>query len=710
MPMSELSTGPTARGHGRDESESEVLRRLRLAEAEVESLQDVLRSQESLGDRLTAALQAAAQAQSELASVQAQLAQAIRASGWKGMARAGKRRAGRLLAQRRAGAPVAQPVPPPADAEAPWLDERAAWTDIRYGEWVALYDTLDDDARDALAAQMAELADPPLISVVFPVYNPPEDYLRQAIDSVRAQLYANWELCIADDCSTLPHVAKVLDEYAALDPRIQVHRREENGHISACSNSAVALASGRWLCLMDHDDVLAEHALAVCVQTLAGHPEAAILYSDEDHIEADGTRSQPYFKPDYDPLLVLGQNYFSHLCMVRADLVGEVGGFREGYEGSQDWDLLLRVLEKVRPDQVVHVPHVLYHWRVHAESTASSVSAKPYVVEASRRVVREHLERQGVKAEVTTLWGTSYNRVIWELPPEVPRVSVIILPRSGRLLARCIDSIRMLTPYPELEILLVDDGGFRPPMRRMVSDRAGWRTVLEYSEDISDSAQRNYAAKMASGDVLCFVSDDVEVLSASWLHELVGTLSHPGIGCVGAKLLYPSLRIQSAGTVMGIGGTVGNPHRLFFERFANGYAGQLRLARCPSAVSWAVMAVRKDVFADVGGFSEEHFAGVFGDTDFCLRLNEAGWRTAWTPYAEMIRFELPEDGRAVDGANAIRFDRDIRYLRRRWGKWLEDDPSYNPNLSLAHESLSLAWPPRRSYVVRGGAMGEAEFA
>jgi O-antigen biosynthesis protein len=358
----------------------------------------------------------------------------------------------------------------------------------------------------------------------------------------------------------------------------------------------------------------------------------------------------------------------------------------------------------VRPDQVVHVPHVLYHWRVHSESTASSVSAKPYVVDASRRVVEAHLERIGVAANVTTVWGTSYNRIEWELPATPPTVSIIILPRSGPLLARCIDSLRMLTPYPQLEILLVDDGGFHPPLRRMVSERAGWLTLLENTQDISDSAQRNFAAQKASGDVLCFLSDHVEVLSASWLHELVGMLSHPGIGCAGAKLLYPNLRIQSAGTVMGIGGTVGSPHRLFFERFGNGYAGHLRLARCPSAVSWATLAVRRDVFNEVGGFSEEHFTGMFGDADFCLRLNEAGWRTAWTPYAEMIHHELPEDGRAVEGANAIRFDRDIRYLRQRWGKWLEDDPSYNPNLSLAHESLSLAWPPRMSYArPRGGS-------
>jgi O-antigen biosynthesis protein len=693
--MSDPPVGPTPLDPGGEESETR--KRLRLVEADIESLQDVLLSQESLADRLSTALQASAQSQQELARVQEELALAVRSAGWRGLARAGKRRAGQLLAARRS---TVAPLDPIADT-LPSTDEEVAWTDIRYGEWIGLYDTVDDETRRALVAQVAEMDEQPLISIIFPVYNSPEEFLRQAIDSIRAQLYTKWELCIADDCSTLPHVAKVLEEYAARDERIRVHRRETNGHISACSNSSVAMAHGSWLCLMDHDDVLAEHALAVSVLELQQRPEAAIVYSDEDHIEADGSRSQPYFKPDFDPLLILGQNYFSHLCMVRADLVELVGGFREGYEGSQDWDLLLRVLEHVRPGQVVHVPHVLYHWRVHSESTASSVSAKPYVVDASRRVVEEHLKRIGAHADVTTVWGTSYNRVQWQLPVP-PTVSIVILPRSGHLLARCIDSIRMLTPYPELEILLVDDGGFRPPMRRMVNERPGWLTLLENRQDISDSAQRNFAAQKASGDVLCFLSDDVEVLSASWLHELVGMLSHPGIGCVGAKLLYPDLRIQSAGTVLGIGGTVGSPHRLFFERFGNGYAGHLRLARCPSAVSWAAMAIRRDLFNEVGGFSEEHFSGVFGDVDLCLRLNEAGWRTGWTPYAEMIHHELPQDGRAVDGANAIRFDRDIRYLRQRWGKWIDDDPSYNPNLSLAHESLSLAWPPRRRYAPRSG--------
>ena len=384
------------------------------------------------------------------------------------------------------------------------------------------------------------------------------------------------------------------------------------------------------------------------------------------------------------------------MCLLRTDLVELVGRFRLGYEGSQDWDLVLRVLEHVRPAQVVHLPHILYHWRAHAGSTASSVEAKPYVVETARLVVAEHLTRIGVEADVTTVWGTNYNWVQWSLPQVPPKVSVIILPRTAARLRGCIESIRILTPYPETEIIVLDDGVFRPPLRRLFYERMEWLTVIEDAGDLSDSAQRNVAAAAASGEVLCFVADDIEGLGASWLHEIVGTLGYPGIGCVGVKLLYPDLRLQHAGFVIGMAGTVGHPHRLAADRLALGYSGQLRLAHCPSAVSWGCLAVRREAFDQVGGFSEDHFTGVFGDVDLCLRLSEAGWRTGWTPRAELIRHVGDDEGRPLEGADAVRFDRDIRYLHQRWGAWVENDPAYNPNLSLAQEALALAWPPRAS--------------
>ncbi len=570
--------------------------------------------------------------------------------------------------------------------------------DRRYSAWIEFYDTVDDQVRASLRVRLDALADRPLVSVIFPVYNTPEDLLREAIESVQQQLYGDWELCISDDRSTEAHVAKVLDEYSAADDRIHVIRRETNGHISASSNSAISIATGQWLCLMDHDDLLPKHALAVAMLALSNVPDAGLLYSDEDHVNLQGERSTPYFKPDFDPLLILGQNYFSHLCMIRRDLVDRIGGFRTGVEGSQDWDLALRVIEQLEPQQIVHVPHVLYHWRAHAESTASAISAKPYVVEASRRVVHDHLQRMGVNAAVTNIKGSSFNRITWDLGDDPPRVSIIVLPRSGERLTRCIDSIRTRSTYRTMEIVLLIDGAFRPPLRQYVRDNAEWLTVVEHTEDVSDSAQRNIAAAASSGEIVFFLHDDVEVLTDSWVEEMVGVLQYPGVGAVGASLLYPDLSIQHAGVVVGIGDAVGYPHRLHFDRLSAGYFGRLQLIQCPSAVSWACMGVRRDAFESVGGFSEDTFTGIFGDVDFCLRLGEAGWRTGWTPHAELVHFENPGDTRGVEGENAVRFDREIRLLHNRWGRWVENDPAYNPNLSLAHETLPLAWPPRASLV------------
>jgi len=568
--------------------------------------------------------------------------------------------------------------------------------DRRYPTWVELYDTVDDEARRAIRQRLAELVDPPLVSVVLPVFNTPEQYLREAIDSVRAQLYPNWELCVVDDCSTAAWVPKVLDEYAALDQRIKVQRRPENGHISRASNTAAEMATGTWIALLDHDDLLAEHALALAVLALDRAPDAGTLYSDEDLIDDDGVRSMPYFKPDFDPILLLGQNYFSHLCMLRRDLLFEAGGWRAGYEGSQDWDLVLRVVERLRPDQVVHVPHILYHWRVHAESTSSSLAAKPYAVSAARRAVADHLERTGRRARVWPVGASGFNRVQWYLPDDPPSASVVVLPRTAVRLMRCVDSAQVRAGYESVETVVVDDGEPRPRMRAFIRDRGALVTVVDDHRPVTDGALRNAGARRARGDVLCFLSDDVEATSEGWLDEMVGLLLQPGIGAVGAKVLYPDGSIQHAGIVMGIGGTAGHVHRRF-DNLEPGYGGRLWLSQSFSAVSWDCMVVRREAFEAVGGFDEDNLSGAFVDIDFCLRLGEAGWRVAWTPHAQLTRHVSPTEPRETDGENVVRLAREIRYLHTRWAPVLAADPAYNPNLSLAHESFPLAWPPRASY-------------
>jgi GT2 family glycosyltransferase/cyclopropane fatty-acyl-phospholipid synthase-like methyltransferase len=569
--------------------------------------------------------------------------------------------------------------------------------DGTYELWIEQFDTLDDAARDAIAARVGALADAPLISVVMPVYNPPADLLRAAIESVRSQLYSKWELCIADDNSPEPHVAAILGEYEALDSRIKVTRRSTNGHISAASNSALGLATGQWVACLDHDDVLADHALALVAEAIAAHPGAGLVYSDEDKLDVAGRRADPYFKPEFDPLLLLGQNYLTHLCVLRRDLVTDAGGYREGYEGSQDWDLALRVTERLEPSQVVHVPHVLYHWRAHAGSTAAVVSAKPYAVDAGRRAVEDHLARTGRAGRVSRIAKSGHNRVIWADPGTQPLVSIVIPTRDGRLLQRCIESVLTFTTYPNFEILVVDNSSRTLPTLQYLRAYDDRVTVVRDERPFNYAAINNAAVRRASGDVVCLLNDDTEVIAGDWLTEMVGHLLQPGVGGVGAKLYYDDGRIQHAGVVLGIGGVAGHSHR-FFDRLSSGYFGRLQVAHNVSAVTAACMAVRREAWDAVGGLDEVNLPIAFNDVDFCIRLREAGWGIVWTPYAELFHHESISRGPDDVGPRAPEFARETDYIKRRWGPaTLRSDPYYNPNLSLVAEDFSLAWPPRTSY-------------
>ncbi|HWD53672.1 MAG TPA: glycosyltransferase family 2 protein, partial [Acidimicrobiales bacterium] len=564
--------------------------------------------------------------------------------------------------------------------------------DGSYQTWIDLYDTLDDVARRQIATRAHAMAEQLKISVIMPVYNPPPAYLRAAVDSVRNQIYPNWELCIADDASTETEIRALLDSYAASDPRIKLVRREENGHISAASNSALAMATGGWVVCLDHDDVLAEHALAFVALCVSDQPEAGIVYSDEDKVDESGQRREPYFKPDFDPLLLLGQNYFNHLTALRRDLVDAVGGYREGYEGSQDWDLVLRVTEMLEPEQVRHIPRVLYHWRVHGQSTASVISAKPYAMEAGRRAAVDHLERTGRSASVMRVGMSGHNRISWTIPDPAPKVTIVIPTKDGRLIRECIDSVLTLTTYTNYEMVVVDNfsRNFETlEYLRAYDDRL---TVLRYEHPFNYAAINNYAVEHSSGDVVCLLNDDTEVISGEWLSEMVAQLLQPGVGAVGAKLDYDDGRVQHAGVVLGIGGVAGHANRME-NRLSSGYFGNLQVARRMSAVTAACMVVRRDAWEQVGGFDVVNLPVAFNDVDLCLRLGESGWSIVWTPYAELLHHESitrgPDTGPRADG-----FASEIAYMQTRWGEGLTEDPYYNPNLTFDAENYTLAWPPR----------------
>jgi O-antigen biosynthesis protein len=577
-----------------------------------------------------------------------------------------------------------------AVAVVPEVEERT------YLTWVERFDSIDDVTRTAIRSRLEVLSDQPLVSIIFPVYNAPGRYLKAAIESVLAQIYTNWELCIADDASTEPHVAEILTHYADHDPRIKVTTRNENGHISAASNTALAMASGTWITPLDHDDLLAEHALALAMLAVDQNRNAGVIYSDEDKVDDQGRRHLPYFKPDFDPLLLLGQNYLTHLLFLRHDLVTAAGGYRLGYEGSQDWDLILRVTENLEPSQIVHVPHVLYHWRVHDASTASLVSAKPYALEAGQRAVVDHLSRKNLPAQVTRIPWLGHNRVTWPLPPSPPLVSIIIPTKDGRLLGRCIDSILAFTSYPKFDITVIDNGSREFATLKYLRQNKQHMTVIDDDRPFNYSALNNAAVQHVSGSVLCLLNDDTEVITESWLDEMVGHLLMPTVGAVGAKLLYPDGRIQHGGVIVGVGDVAGHAHRMS-DRLSPGYCGRLLVAQNFSAVTGACMVVRRQAWNQVGGLDETHLAVAFNDVDFGLRLRQAGWGVVWTPHATLYHHESVSRGTETATARVPIYRQEVDYMQTRWAEAMRHDPAYNPNLTAETEDFALAWPPRVSY-------------
>jgi glycosyltransferase involved in cell wall biosynthesis len=558
-----------------------------------------------------------------------------------------------------------------------------------YVEWVRRYDTLDVHACDALRLAAHGLGSRPVISVLMPTYNPRPDWLVEAIESVRAQAYPWWELCIADDASPDPRVREVLEHYAQLEPRIRVAFRPVNGHISAASNSALELVTGEWIALLDHDDLLPAHALFCIAQAINDKPDLRLIYSDEDRIGHDGKRFGAYFKSDWNPELFLSQNLFSHLGAYRADLVRELGGFRQGLEGSQDYDLALRAVEKVRSDQIHHIPRVLYHWRIHPQSTASSMDAKPYVVTAAERALNEHLQRRGLRAHASGVEFSSY-RVRYELPQPAPLVTIVIHEAGAPgALQRCIASILRQTTYPNYEILVACRNGNAGCEQSEADDASRRVRVLTGADGVS---LRQMALRQAQGEVVALLHGELEVLTPNWLEELVGIALRPEIGAVGARLWYADGTLRHAGLILGIGGVAASSHHKLPRDFA-GYVGRAAVTQAVSAVSSDCMVLRRAVCDEIGSHPWLEEAGEFADVDFCLRLMALGYRNVWTPHAQLRHGGAipPGTHRSVVTPAAAAC---AGYMRETWAALLACDPAYNPNLTLEFADFSLAWPPR----------------
>ena len=592
---------------------------------------------------------------------------------------------------------------------APLIDLRASRTDTSgpvgdYATWIKRYDTLRAADRRGIKAHIRRFAKQPRISIVMPVYNPSADHLRRALESVRKQIYPNWELCIVDDASSEPHVRSILSKYQKLDSRIKVLFRDTNGGIVAASNDALALVQSEWLALMDHDDELAPAAFYFVAHEINRHPDARLIYTDEDKLDLLGRRTTPHFKSDWNWQLFLAQNFLSHLCVFDSQLVKELG-FRPGFDGSQDYDLVLRFFERIKPAQIRHIPRVLYHWRMSAKSAALDMQAKPRARDAAIRTVQEHLDRSQIAATVVRSGLEDFQRIRYQLPNEKPTVSIIILTRDhADVLRTCLQSILEKTTYPAFDILLLDNGSTEAAAIAYLEElaREPRLRIVRCDEEFNFGRLNNLAVSHTTSEFVALLNNDLTVITPDWLQEMVSQGMQPGVGAVGARLLFPDNRIQHAGVILGAGGGgVADHAHKGLPRDNHGYFARALLAQELSAVTAACMLVRRKVYLEVNGFEEEHLKVAFNDVDFCLRLKRHGYRVIYTPYAEFYHHESASRGLEDNIEKHRRFNAEVDYIKRTWGEALAIDPFYNPNLRLDENLFTLAFPPRVDEPWRG---------
>ena len=515
-------------------------------------------------------------------------------------------------------------------------------------------------------------ADAPLVSVVVPVYRPELWWFRACVESVRAQSYGRWELCLCDDASGDPELSAELSSLSRADPRIKVTALQENGGISQATNAALAMAGGELVALLDHDDTLDPDALAEVARAACAQPDLDVLYSDDDKIDAAGSRFQPHFKPDWSDDLLLSYPYLGHLLVVRRSLVEEIGGFRSDMDGSQDYDLMLRATERAR--RVVHIPRVLYHWRAVAGSAAGAADAKPWAHLASRRALEDAVRRRGLEATVEDGPFPGAYHVRRRVQGR-PRVSVIVPFRDqAALTARCLESLAAEPGHEDLDVVLVDNGSVEPETRALLGRLGAQVRVLDYDGPFNWSVINNLAARSCDSELLLFMNNDVETRRPGWLRALLELALRPDVGVVGARLVFPDGVVQHAGVVLGQHGIAGH---VFMGLPAGGigYFAWDRVVRPYSAVTGACMMTRRSVFEETGGFDEE-LQVAFNDVDFCMRVADSGLQVLYTPHAELVHHESVSRG--MSG-----FFRDASIFLRKWDRArLLGDPCYNPNLSL----------------------------
>jgi len=561
------------------------------------------------------------------------------------------------------------------------LDEYSQGLDGQYQVWLR-NNRLSSERLDAMREKADRFQYRPLISIIMPVYNTEKKWLSTAIESVSSQIYSNWELCIVDDGSTKRQTRKILQQYVDVDNRIKIQFLDQNFGISGASNKALEMATGEFVGFLDHDDELSKDALLEVVEMLNNNRELDLIYSDEDKLDVYDRKVEPFFKPDWSPYLLLSMNYITHFTIIRRNLIEEAGRFRLGFEGSQDYDLMLRITEMT--NKIGHIPKPLYSWRKVPGSAAGEKEAKPYAREPAKRALKDALDKRHVAGQVLDGY-VRYYRIKYDIQGQ-PLVSIIIPTKDKvKLLQRCIKTIQSKTSYKNYEIIIVDNNSTEN--ETLTYFKSLPYKIIKFNEDFNFSKINNLGATYAKGEYLLFLNNDTEIIEEDWLGSMLEYAQQPNLGMVGALLLYPGQNskghriIQHAGVVLGIGGVAGHAFKhLPFEE--SNYFNLHRVVRNCSAVTAACAMIRRKVFEEVGGF-DENLKVAFGDIDLCLRIRKKGYSIIYTPYAMLYHHECATRG-------DLHPLEDEEYMLHQWRDTIiKGDPYYNPNLTLLKENYQL---------------------
>ncbi len=559
-----------------------------------------------------------------------------------------------------------------------------------YSKWIRRFDTLGEKNLLLIKDEIGNIPSPPIISIILTVENPVIEFLEEAIKSIQDQIYPHWQLCITCNGSAATEVTMLIDKHVHADQRVTCYLHEDSSRFYSITNAAIQLVTNEYLTFIDQHDQLHPLALYWSAREIITYTDSALIYSDEDKIDRYGLRKDPYFKCDYNYELLLCQNMIRHLGVYSTALVKNIGGFREGFEGVEDYDLALRVVEQLRAEQIRHIPRVLYHVRINDTGKSSK---------ASLLAVKHHFERMGISATAEEAPEIpECNRIHYAIPVSQPSVDIIIPTRDkANLLRSCIDSLLSKTTYNNYSITLVDNGSTEQDALSLFNTWEmdhRFRILRDRETPFNYSRLNNRAVRSSRADFVCLMNNDIEIISHDWLHEMIGHALQPGAGAVGARLWYPNGTLQHGGVIVGYGGVAGHAHR-GLRKGSSGYFGRACLQQEFSAVTAACLVVSRVHYLSVDGLDEHNLAVMFNDVDFCLKLNAKGLRNVWTPYAEMFHHESVSKGRDGTVEKKERAKKEVHYMRQKWSNFILHDSAYNLNLALDTDEFSLAWPPRR---------------